>query len=117
MCAPKLIWILFCTFVSNMAYAVIAPFLPGEFEKKQVSLEWTGFIFAIYSLAVVLWSPIVASKLYVDWNPVTVITCGMISMGCTFIVFGFTDYIVPPTWIIVASLTLRFCQGMSSATI
>ncbi len=108
-CELKLIAILFCTWVANLAYAVIAPFLPGEFVSKDVPVNWIGPIFAIYSLAVIVWSPFITPKLYVLWVPSSVITCGMIGMGTTFILLGLTDYITNPTLLIVFSLACRFC--------
>ena len=52
-------WIMFCTLISNSAYAMIAPFLPIEYEAKGVSGEWVGMIFAVYSVAVIIFSPLV----------------------------------------------------------
>jgi len=57
MLEAKIWWILFVTIVSNMAYALIAPFLPICLLEKGVLAGPQGMIFAIYSLAVILWSP------------------------------------------------------------
>jgi hypothetical protein len=51
------------TALSNSAYAIIAPFLPFEFEKKKVDSRWLGYIFSIYSVAVVLCSPMVGKMI------------------------------------------------------
>lgn len=48
------------TALSNSAYAIIAPFLPFEFEKKQIPQSLIGYIFSIYSLAVIISSPLIA---------------------------------------------------------
>jgi MFS family permease len=55
--------ILGITALSNSAYAIIAPFLPFEFEKKGVEASWLGYIFSIYSVAVVLCSPMVGKMI------------------------------------------------------
>jgi len=38
---------------------MIAPFLPVEFEEKGISGQWVGMIFAVYSVAVIIFSPMV----------------------------------------------------------
>ena len=48
------------TLISNTAYALVAPFLPLEFEHKGISSSMVGFIFAVYSLAVIFCSPMVS---------------------------------------------------------
>jgi len=45
--------------LANAAYAIIAPFLPIELERKQIDLEWIGWIFGIYSFAIIIYSPFV----------------------------------------------------------
>ena len=55
-----IVWILICTLISNSAYALIAPFLPLEFKEKGISTHLIGLIFAVYSVAVILVSPLVA---------------------------------------------------------
>jgi len=47
------------TALSNSAYAIIAPFLPFEFEKKGISQSYIGYIFSVYSLAVIITSPLI----------------------------------------------------------
>ena len=53
------LWILFANLVSNSAYALCAPFLPLEFERKGLAGTNVGLIFALYSVAVVIVSPLV----------------------------------------------------------
>jgi MFS family permease len=106
----KIFWILFCTFISNLAYSVIAPFLPIEFVDKGVSLTVIGIIFAIYSVAVIIWSPIVGDKILLKCEvaPKVVITAGMILMGICFFAFGMLEFIESNTWLIVAGTIIRF---------
>jgi len=51
--------ILGLTAITNSSYAIIAPFIPFEFERKGVSQHWIGYIFSAYSLAVIFVSPYV----------------------------------------------------------
>jgi predicted MFS family arabinose efflux permease len=44
-----------------MGYALIAPFLPLEFNDKGISAGAQGAIFAIYAVGVVVWSLIVVN--------------------------------------------------------
>lgn len=54
---PLVIAILGLTAMSNSAYAIIAPFLPFEFKRKGIDETWMGYIFSVYSLAVIFLSP------------------------------------------------------------
>ena len=49
---------MFIITLSNSAYSIVAPFMPFEFTKKGVDLSLMGYIFSIYSLAVIIASPI-----------------------------------------------------------
>jgi MFS family permease len=105
----KIFWILFCTFISNLAYSVIAPFLPNEFVAKNISLTVIGLIFAVYSVAVIIWSPIVGDKILLgcEADPKKVIVWGMILMGICFFLFGFIDYIESNNFLIAAGIIIR----------
>lgn len=84
----KIVWILICTLISNSAYALIAPFLPLEFKEKGVSLEMIGLMFAIYSVAVILCSPLVGKTVALVGNT-NMISMGIATMGLAFVLFGF----------------------------
>lgn len=79
--------ILGITALSNSAYAIIAPFLPFEFEKKGVDPSWLGYIFSIYSVAVVLCSPMVGKMISILGRR-NLVQFGMLLMGTSFIIFG-----------------------------
>lgn len=51
--------ILLINMLSNCGYALIAPFLPLELKKREISVEWFGYIFGVYSVAVCIFSPFV----------------------------------------------------------
>ena len=53
------VWLLFACFVANGAFSVCAPILPVELEAKGISAASIGLPFTIYSVGVVIWSPIV----------------------------------------------------------
>ncbi len=46
------------TILSISCYSVIAPFMPLEFVKRGIDEELMGYIFAIFSLAVIIGSPL-----------------------------------------------------------
>ena len=81
-------WILICTFISNSAYALVAPFLPLEFADKGISSHYVGLIFAIYSVAVVICSPCVGMTVS-HVGTTNLISTGVAIMGLSFICFGF----------------------------
>lgn len=110
----KLVWILICTLISNSAYALIAPFLPLEFKDKGISGEMIGLIFAIYSVAVIIVSPLVGKVLVCVGNT-NMISMGIATMGAAFVCFGFIEELEEINLILAVGFTLRFIQGASSA--
>ena len=58
-CDCALISMCLITMLSNSAYALIAPFLPIEMMTLGIPVYMFGYIFSMYSLAVILCSPIV----------------------------------------------------------
>ena len=106
----KIWWIMFVTICSNMAYALIAPFLPLELKAKGVTPAAEGAIFAIYSIGVIFWSPIVSTLSYGRKN---IITVGMLMMGITFIAFSFLQNMKGSTAVTCYCLILRLMQGVA----
>jgi DHA1 family multidrug resistance protein-like MFS transporter len=80
--------ILSITAISNSAYAIIAPFLPFEFKRKEIDQSWIGYIFSIYSVAVIFCSPLVG-KMMPIFGRRNLVVFGMFLMGASFISFGF----------------------------
>ena len=114
MVESTIVWILICTFISNSAYALVAPFLPLEFETKGISDYYIGLIFAIYSVAVVIISPVIGmivSKL----GTTNLISGGIAIMGLSFVCFGFVEFLETQLSILTLGFVLRFIQGASSA--
>ena len=85
-----LVWVMICTLISNSAYALIAPFLPIEFMNKGIKEEAIGLIFAVYSVAVIIVSPIVGKNIQVA-GATNLISMGVCVMGICFIFFGLLD--------------------------
>ena len=84
----KVVWILICTLISNSAYALIAPFLPREFKEQGISGHMIGMMFAIYSVAVIVCSPLVGKCITYIGNT-NMMSCGIATMGLAFVLFGF----------------------------
>ena len=84
--------ILGINFLSNNAYAIIAPFLPFELKRKQVPQFWIGYVFSIYSVAIVISSPIIG-KMMSTYGRRNFAVLGLLLMGLSFISFGLSSYI------------------------
>lgn len=109
-----LVWVFICTLISNSAYALIAPFLPIEFMNKGIEEQTIGLIFAIYSVAVIIFSPMVGKSVQVA-GQTNLITMGVFVMGLCFVLFGIIDDMESTTRILYFGLVLRFIQGISSS--
>ena len=46
--------------LSVSAYSIIAPFLPLEFQRKEIPEEVSGYIFGMFSLMVIVASPFIS---------------------------------------------------------
>jgi MFS family permease len=98
--------ILLGTLVSNSAYALIAPFLPIEFKSRGVSSLNIGIIFSVYSLAVIVCSPLVGIAIIKFGRP-KIISCGLFSMGVCFLAFGLVEKIMKEQLIVLFAIVLR----------
>jgi MFS family permease len=108
--------ILSITALANSAYAIIAPFLPFEFQRKGIDQDWIGYIFSIYSVAVIFGSPMVGTMIkYIGRR--NLIMLGMFLMGASFLLFGLISEIENKNLFISLSLVNRFLQGLSSSMI
>jgi len=47
------------TLLSNSAYSIIAPFLPIELKNMGIPIDYFGYIFSMYSVSVILGSPLI----------------------------------------------------------
>jgi MFS family permease len=110
-------FILAATLVSNSAYSLIAPFLPLEYELKEVPPSMIGWIFATYSLSVIVLSPIISSHILHRFNRQHLINTGLLAMGVCFALFGWSSKIENPSTLTYVALAIRAMQGASSALI
>lgn len=80
------------TLMSNCGYCIVAPFMPLEFESKGISPEATGFIFAFYSVAIMVGSPFMGYIIEKFGRRKTILF-GIAVMGLSFIAFGLLTHI------------------------
>ncbi len=76
--------------LSSSAYAIIAPFLPFEFEKKGFNQSYIGYIFSIFSVAIVVTSPFIG-RLITKYKRRPLLAVGTFCMGMSFICFSVID--------------------------
>ena len=108
--------ILGITALSNSAYAIVAPFLPFEFERKSIDQTWIGYIFSMYSLAVIVTSPMVGTMMSIMGRR-TLIISGLLLMGISFMMFALISNLDNKQLFISSALFNRFLQGFSSSLI
>ena len=106
--------ILSASLLASSAYALIAPFFPLELEDKGVSDAAIGYIFSIYSLAVILFSPFVGRYIEVTGYS-AMLFGGLALMGVCFICFGFIGRLETTDSVLKLALFLRFLQGTAVA--
>ena len=75
-----------------------------------------GFIFAIYSAAIILSSPFVGSAIQ-RFGTNKLINGGLFSMGLCFFLLAYIQDMKSKTTILVYALMLRLFQGFSSASV
>ena len=106
------IWMLLTCCVHNNAYSLIAPFLPLEFERKGIHSAYTGLVFAIFSIPIVLFSPIFG-RIFDRIGHKNLLAGGIGVMGLAIISFGFIEHMTNRVNIIMFAFILRFIQGLS----
>ena len=57
----KVMTLLMVCMLANCAYSMPAPFMPIEFEKKNINKVWIGWIFIGYPIGIIVFSPMVAT--------------------------------------------------------
>ena len=56
-------WIFLCALGQNMAFGIATVILSLQLDHEDIAPISIGFIFAIYSLAIFVWSPVVSTIL------------------------------------------------------
>ena len=102
--------LLLVIFISNTIYGIASPFLPKEFEEKNISSTMTGLIFSAYAVASIFVSLIVGANIDKIGHS-RAIFIGSVLMSACIICFGLIDMIESETEIIIISIVLRLGQG------
>ena len=91
---------------SNSVYALASLFLPIVFMDKNVPGFWVGLVFAMYSIVVVLVSPIIG-KIVSHVGFANLIAFGLTCMGISIIPVGFLVEIESDYGTIALGIVLR----------
>jgi MFS family permease len=94
--------------LSNTGYALIAPFLPIELERLDVSVNLFGYIFAMFPVAVCLFSPMVGYLLDKYKRRRLTVQVGLVGIGLSMLGFTLVTKIQNKTTMILYMLLLRF---------
>lgn len=98
------------------AYAIIAPFVPGEFRSKGVSIKMIGVIFGSYTIGGIV-SSLFVGKFADKTGPKFFLLWGMIVMTICLTMFGMLDLLTDPLTIALLALTLRFIEGLAAGSV
>lgn len=90
--------------------------MPIEFKKKDINEMWIGWIFTAYPMAIVTFSPFVATIIGKHGRKIP-IRLGMLLMGSSFIAYGLLSHLESKTMYIVIAFLTRILQGISSTLI
>ena len=96
--------------ISNVFYALTAPFLPPVFEEKHVDEGYVGLIFAAFSVSSVLMSPQV-TRLIEKFQATSLVFWGLILMGLSNFFFGIIENMTGEAAIVSYAIALRLLQG------
>ena len=91
--------------LSSAFYALSAPFLPVMFEEKDIGAEYVGFVFASFSIALIIFSPLVGGLIDHFGQP-NLLGFGLTLMGVSVLGFGFVKSIEDNSAVIAMSLFL-----------
>ena len=104
------------TLIANAGYSIIAPFMPIEFAKTDISPAFTGYIFAIYSIAGIVAGPFFG-KLMQKVSRRLIIAVGLAGYGVSFIFFAAASGISSNSAFITYLIFARLLQGLASACV
>ena len=89
------------------------PFLPLELKQWGIDISVIGYIFCMYSVAVIFGSPIVG-RIMTNMGRKFILIGGVCSMGLSMIGFGLTPLSPSILMFTILAFVFRFLQGMSS---
>ena len=108
--------IMFTNYVAQAAFAVCAPMVPLEFERKGIQGSYVGLVFALYSVGYIIWPPVV-SKYGDRMGRTTMLALALVVMGTAFVCFGLIAIMVNKVHILTLASVLRLIHGMCCSTI
>ena len=115
-CDATLLMIYIIIVCSNSVYALASLFLPKVFLGKNIPGFWSGLVFSMYSIVVVLISPFIGT-LVTRCGYKNLLAVGLVAMGISIIPIGFLMRIENDVGTLGLGLMLRALQGAASATI
>ena len=104
------------TILSNSAYALIAPFLPNKLAEKKIPLHMFGWIFCVYSIAVMIISPQVGLLLN-RYRRRNFLQFGMFAMAIAMVAFALADFVDNFYGFLTICFISRIIQGFASSNI
>lgn len=98
---------------ANSAYSSIAPFYPHDAVEKGVPKASIGFIFASYSLAMLMFAPLFGALLN-KFGGKNVLLLGCLCESIAMFCFGFLIYVDSPLTYGILSIVYRFVEGFGN---
>lgn len=104
--------------LSNSGYGLIAPFLPQELKRLGISVDIYGYIFGIYSVALILCSPLIGELLMRHRKRRLIFQVGLIAMAVSMLAYASAPEVFKDKeQLIAAFICFRFLQGFASSAI
>jgi len=97
-------------------YGLAAPFLPALLEERGVASTWTGLIFGIYAISMVVFS-LITGKIVDKVGHNKIMAIGTFVMALSIVSFAAAIYIDDNLLIIAFIVALRVLQGGASGLI
>lgn len=94
--------------LANVIYGLVAPFLPQFLEERGIVSSWTGLIIAVYSISMVIFSPI-AGAIVDSAGHAKMMALGAFLMAFSIAAFSIEIYIDSDWLIIFIAMLLRAC--------
>ena len=103
-------------FVVDSSYSVMAPFFPQILDDKDIDPEYNGYIFSMFSFALIVSSPLVGYYL-ARYERMNFLRCGLFCLGCSMLTFGLSTLIPKEKSKLFLTIVFiaRFVQGAASS--
>ena len=115
-CDATLMLLCMIVVCTNSVYALASLFLPVVFKEKDIAGFWVGLVFAMYSIAGIIISPVIGTILH-RMGSSNFIAFGLVLMGLSIIPLSYLVKIENDTGAVAFALFLRAMQGTASASI